>query len=221
MCLVHRGDYRFTFFFSFFLPFCYKFQTRCSAEADQQLSQSGEELLWTSLLMFWIRDGWTDQEANADVSFYYREHTEQISRRQWRSKVSGIEPESGGSGGGPDGGLSPRLPVLLLLLLPLWRPAPGWPEPRGWAQVQLDRNEARRPPQARRPSQTGGGRGGGGEPRPGAEENQTSPHHFYRGAAGRSGGALPTESVSRCEHKGETGAADTFKRGKSGGEMPD
>lgn len=191
----------------------------CRSRPAAEPERSGDVM---NLLMFWIRDGWTHQEAKAGVSFYYREHTEQISRQQWRSKVSGIEPEGGGSGGGPDGGLSPCLPVLLLLLLllPLWRPAPGWLEPRGRAQVQLDRNEARRPPRARRPSQRGGGGRGRGEPRPGAEENQTSPHHFYRGAAGRSGGALPTESVSRREHKGETGAADTFKRGKSGGEMP-
>lgn len=213
MCLVHRGDYRFIFLFLFFLPSRYKGRTRCSTEADQQLSQIWQELLWSSLLMFWNKDGRTDQEAKAKASFHYWEHTEQIPQQQQMSEVSGIRRGRGESGPGPDGGLSLCLPVLLLLL-PLWRPAPGWFQPQRRAQVQLDRSEARRPPQARRPSQ----RGGGGKPRTGAEENQTPPHHFHRGAAGRSGGALPAESVSRCQHKGETSAADALERGKSGGD---
>lgn len=167
--------------------------------------------------MFWTKDGRTHQEAKAKASFYHWKHPEQIPQR--RPEVTGIRGESGP---GADGGLPSRLPVLLLLL-PLWRPDPGWLQPPRWAPVQLDHSEARTPPQARRPpSQRGGGWGGGGgrggTPRTGAEENQTPPHHLHRGAAGRSGGAFPAESVPRCEHEGEASAADTPERGKSGGD---
>ena len=58
---------------------------------------------------------------------------------------------------------------------------------------------------------------GGADARSGAEEDQTSPHNFHRGAAGRTGGAVPAEPVSRCEHKGETGTAHSLKRRKGRG----
>lgn len=57
----------------------------------------------------------------------------------------------------------------------------------------------------------------GADPGSGAQANQTPPHYFHRGAAGRAGGALPAESVSGCKHEGEAGAAHTLEGGKSRG----
>lgn len=70
---------------------------------------------------------------------------------------------------------------------------------------------AHRHMQARRCSQRGA------DTRSGAEENQTSPHYFHRRAAGRTGGTVPAQSVSRCEHKGETSTAHSLKGRKSRG----
>lgn len=67
------------------------------------------------------------------------------------------------------------------------------------------------------PMQAGRGSQRGAVSRSGAEADQTPPHHFHGGAAGRTGGAVPAEPVSRCEHKGEISTAHSLKRGKSRG----
>lgn len=77
--------------------------------------------------------------------------------------------------------------------------------------VRMAPSDARRHMQARRRSQRGA------DTRSGAEENQTAPHYFHRGAAGRTGGTVPAESVSGCEHEGETSTAHSLKRRKSRG----
>lgn len=73
----------------------------------------------------------------------------------------------------------------------------------------MELSDALRVLQAGRRSQGGAG------VRSGAEENQTSPHNIHRGTAGRTGGAVSAESVSRCEHEGETCTAHSPERRKS------
>lgn len=70
---------------------------------------------------------------------------------------------------------------------------------------------AARPLQVRRRSPRGAELGSG------AQANQAPPHHFHRGAAGRTGGAVPAEPVSGCKHQGEAGAERTPEGGESGG----
>lgn len=82
--------------------------------------------------------------------------------------------------------------------------------------VQVGHSVALRALQTRGRSQKGGG-----EPRSGPEENKTPPHYLHRGTAGRPGGAVPGESVSRCEHEGGTSTADALEGRKSGGKMND
>lgn len=77
--------------------------------------------------------------------------------------------------------------------------------------VRVASSSAARPLQVRRRSPRGA------DPGSGAQANQTPPHYFHRGAAGRAGGALPAESVSRCKHEGEAGTAHTLEGGKSRG----
>lgn len=94
-----------------------------------------------------------------------------------------------------------------------WCSAP-WPKIRSppcSLSIRMPSADTHRPMQVRRCSQRWA------SARSGAEANQTSPHYFHRGAAGRTGGAVPAEPVSRCEHKGETSTAHTLKRRKSGG----
>lgn len=68
-----------------------------------------------------------------------------------------------------------------------------------------------------RPMQAGRCSQGGAVAQSGAEANQTTPHYFHRGAAGCTGGAVPAEPVSRCDHEGETSTAHSLKGRKSRG----
>lgn len=73
------------------------------------------------------------------------------------------------------------------------------------------------PGDAHRAVQAGGRSQRGADAQSGAEANQASPHYIHRGAAGRTGGAVPAEPVSRCEHEGDTSTAHSLKRGKGRG----
>lgn len=77
--------------------------------------------------------------------------------------------------------------------------------------VRVAPSGAPRPLQVRRRSPRGAELGSG------AQANQAPPHHFHRGAAGRAGGAVPAEPVSRCKHQGEAGAERTPEGGESRG----
>lgn len=96
-----------------------------------------------------------------------------------------------------------------------WTLVAHWPKTRSppcSLSVWMAPSDALRLMQARRCPQRGAD-----TRRSGAQANQTPPHYFHRGAAGRTGGAVPAESVSRCEHEGETSTAHSLTRGKSRG----
>lgn len=77
--------------------------------------------------------------------------------------------------------------------------------------IRMDPGGALKPMQARRSSQRWA------VTRSGAEADQTSPHYFHRGAAGRTGGAVPAEPVPRCEHEREISTAHSLERRKGRG----
>ncbi len=124
MCLVHRGDYSFTIFFA--SQFHYKGLTHCCRErrsrgaAELELSQ--RRCVSISLLVFYwdcFGNGWTGQDGETKVSFHHREHTEQISKQQWRQTVMWnkwcwTKGEGSESCWRPDRDCSSWLPVLLL-----------------------------------------------------------------------------------------------------------
>lgn len=244
MCLVHRGDYSFTIFFA--SQFHYKGLTCCCTEAEEPLSLKSvvsitcehHSLCLKFLLKWWTgRLGWRDKSLRSLLRTYWANiptemetdgHVEQVAADWKRGRWVLLEctqrlftvPVCAAATAPTVGTYSRRIssmkvrPNLFekshirfeLFGLRLTESPPCS------LSVWMAPSDAHRHMQARWRSPRGA------DTRSGAQENQTPPHHFHRGAAGRTGRAVPAESVSRCEHKGETGTEYPLKRRTSGGE---